>query len=192
MSLDDVPLTAAWRHLGTRHGFEAVSVRRPGRGYRLQGAATAVQDRQAWTIAYWIALDEHWVTERARVWGWSTRGACDRLLESVGPGGWHVDGRAAPGLDGCVDVDLEASACTNTVPIHRLGLEVGASADAPAAYVRADGGVERLEQTYARLEDDGECPRCEYRAPAFEFEARLVFDRAGLVLDYPGIAARAF
>jgi hypothetical protein len=28
-------------------------------------------------------------------------------------------------------------------------------------------------------------------APAFGFGARLVYDRSGLVLDYPGIAVRA-
>jgi uncharacterized protein len=52
-----------------------------------------------------------------------------------------------PGPDGCRDVDLEASPCTNTIPIHRLGLEAGDSADAPAAYVRwLDLSVQRLEQ----------------------------------------------
>jgi hypothetical protein len=31
----------------------------------------------------------------------------------------------------------------------------------------------------------------DYSAPAFEFSCRLVYDESGLVLDYPGIAARA-
>jgi hypothetical protein len=50
--------------------------------------------------------------------------------------------------------------------------------------------VERLEQTYARLPDDGEIARYEYVAPAFDFSAVLTYDRFGLVLDYPGIAVR--
>jgi hypothetical protein len=98
---------------------------------------------------------------------------------------------AAAWLDGCLDVDLEASATTNALPIHRLGLSVGGRADAPAAYVRAPTlRVERLEQTYARLPDDGEIARYEYVAPAFDFSAVLTYDRFGLVLDYPGIAVR--
>ena len=36
-------------------------------------------------------------------------------------------------LDGCIDVDLKSSCCTNTIPVHRLQLGVGQSADAPAA-----------------------------------------------------------
>jgi hypothetical protein len=33
--------------------------------------------------------------------------------------------------------------------------------------------------------------RYDYTAPAFEFRCELVYDAAGLVLDYPGIASRA-
>ena len=68
---------------------------------------------------------------------------------------------------------------------------MGGRANAPAAYVRAPTlRVERLEQTYERLPDDGERARYEYVAPAFDFSAVLTYDRFGLVLDYPGIAVR--
>jgi hypothetical protein len=73
-----------------------------------------------------------------------------------------------------------------------MGLRVGARSPAPAAYVRArDLGVERLEQEYVRACDDGRHQRYDYAAPVFDFAARLVYDEAGLVLDYPGIALRA-
>ena len=49
-----------------------------------------------------------------------------------------------------------------------------------AAYVRAvDLGVERLEQTYLRLDDR----RYHYASPRFGFECELVYDDSGLVLD---------
>jgi hypothetical protein len=112
-------------------------------------------------------------------------------LESDGTGRWRVDGRPAPLLDGCVDADLEASAFTNALPVNRLGLEVGQRADAPAAYVRAlDLRVERLEQQYTRLPDEGESSRYDYRAPQFDFAYVLVYDEFGLILDYPGLAVR--
>ena len=82
---------------------------------------------------------------------------------------------------------------TNALPIHRMGLRVGARASAPAAYVRAlDLGVERLEQDYARSADESCHQRYDYAAPVFGFACRLVYDESGLVLDYPGIAARTF
>ena len=80
---------------------------------------------------------------------------------------------------------------TNALPVHRLGLPVGGRATAPAAYVRArDLAVERLEQTYARVTDETSHQRYDYRAPAFEFACRLVYDESGLAIDYPGIAVR--
>ena len=74
-----------------------------------------------------------------------------------------------------------------------LGLEVGEDADAPAVYVRElDLSVERLEQRYARRPDDGPRRRYHYESPRFDFEAELVYDEAGLIIDYPGIGVRAF
>ena len=122
----------------------------------------------------------------------SAGGFCTALVEADGSGQWLVDGEPAPHLDGCRDVDLEASAVTNALPVRRLGLPLAAAAAAPAAYVRAVGlAVERLEQTYMRTTDEATCQRYDYTAPAFGFGARLVYDQAGLVLDYPGIAVRA-
>jgi hypothetical protein len=112
-------------------------------------------------------------------------------LEGDGSGGWLVDGVVAAQLAGCLDVDLEASAFTNALPVRRLDLGVGERADAPAAYVRAPAlGVERLEQSYARLEDDGKGSRYDYAAPDLDFACVLAYDAFGLVLDYPGIAVR--
>ncbi len=113
------------------------------------------------------------------------------LLEGDGAGAWLVDGRPTPELAGCLDVDLEASAFTNALPVRRLELGVGRQADAPAAYLRAlDLRVERLEQSYLRLPDDAGHSRYDYAAPEFDYRGELVYDRFGLVLDYPGIAVR--
>ena len=55
---------------------------------------------------------------------------------------WYVDGAHRADLDGLLDVDLEASAMTNTVPVHRTDLADRTAA--PAVYVRLDGSVRRL------------------------------------------------
>jgi hypothetical protein len=124
--------------------------------------------------------------------GRSPSGGHELALEADGAGSWRIGGAPAPHLDGCLDVDLEWSSLTNTFPVHRLGLEVGEAADVPAAWVRAlDLSVERLEQHYVRLDDDEDRERYHYAAPRFEFESELVYEEFGLVVDYPGIAARA-
>jgi uncharacterized protein len=187
----DLPATAAWRHLDARTGFEVLFLRGDADGYHVEGHSTAVEDGEAWGIRYAITLDASWATRSARITGRSAAGSHEVLLEGDGTGAWRVDGEPAPQLAGCLDVDLEASACTNAFPVRRLGLDVGQGADAPAVYVRAtDLRVERLEQTYVRLPDEGERSRYDYASPAFDFRAELVYDEFGLVLDYPGIAVR--
>lgn len=161
-------------------------------GLRFEGGSAAVEERDGWVVNYVVALDGDWVTRKAVVSARSRSGSHELTVEADGNGGWRIDGVTAPHLDGCLDVDLEASALTNAFPVHRLGLEVGQAADAPAAYVRAvDLTVERLEQRYVRLEDDGHGERYHYTAPRFEFECELEYDESGLVLEYPGIATRA-
>ncbi len=120
----------------------------------------------------------------------SARGVDAVELEHVGSQ-WFVDGQHEPLLDGCDDLDLEASACTNTFPLHRLALPVGGRADAPAVYVGGSQlGIGRLEQTYEHLDDRDGGSRYRYRAPQFSFETVIRFDAAGLVDDYPTIAER--
>ncbi len=115
----------------------------------------------------------------------------ERLVEGDGEGHWQVDGVEASHLDGCLDVDLESSAFTNALPVHRLGLAVGERAVAPAAYIRLTGDVDRLDQFYNRVDDDDGRQGYDYQAPTFDFRCRLVYDQSGLVLDYPGIAIRS-
>ena len=192
MSFSPLPVTAAWLHRDARQGFEVACFQPAGRGYVISGSTSAVEDGEAWIVSYEIRLDRAWRTRSARITGRSELGARRTRLDADGLGHWQVDGAAASHLDGCLDVDLESSAMTNTFPVHRMGLGVGARASAPAAYVRArDLSARRLEQEYVRACDEGRQQRYDYAAPVFDFAARLVYDDAGLVLDYPGIALRA-
>lgn len=192
MSFASVPATAAWQHLGARTGFEVVYFQASGGGWQIEGWTTAIEDGDTWAVEYAIQLDEGWTTRSARIRGRSPTGFCSTLLEADGAGRWLVDGDIAPHLDGCLDVDLESSAMTNALPVHRMNLPVAARAAVPAAYVRAVGlAVERLEQTYVRTPSEAAGQCYDYSAPAFDFGCRLVYDESGLLLDYPGIAARA-
>lgn len=185
------PGTAAWQHHDARHGFEVVYFERFDTGHRVRGCTTAVEDGESWVVDYTITVDGTWTTRSAEVNGRSSSGSRSTVLEADGAGRWLVDGEIAPNLDGCLDVDLESSAMTNALPVHRLNLLVGGRASAPAAFVRAlDLSVERLEQDYARTSDEGPFQRYDYAAPSFEVECRLVYDTSGFVRTYPGLAVR--
>jgi hypothetical protein len=186
-----LPPFAAWRHREAREGFEVVFFDAHDGGLRIQGHTAAVEAGAPFAVRCAIELDARWRTRAARVSGQSSHGPREVVLEADGDGGWRVDGRAEPQLDGCLDVDLESSALTNAFPVHRLGLAPGAAAEAPAAYVRAlDLSVGRLEQRYVRIDDGAGAQRYDYTAPAFDVRCELVYDEFGLVLEYPGLATR--
>jgi len=94
-------------------------------------------------------------------------------------GRWTVDGQAAPALRGCTDVDLGCSPSTNTLPIRRLRLAIGASHTIQAAWVRfPELTVAKAAQTYTRLDE------FTYRYASGDFEAELAVDDEGLVTTY--------
>ena len=178
----DLPAFAAWRFIGLIDGFEVVYIA-PG---RLRGHTSAVEDRQPYAVRYEIVFDDLWRTREARVASDTLAGPRETVLVSDGQGTWTVDGRPARHLDGLIDVDIEASACTNVLPVHRLALPPGEVVAASAAYVQAlDLTTRRLHQTYRRREDG----RFDYTSED-GFEAVLEYDASGLIVDYPGIATR--
>lgn len=187
MSFAAPPPVASWRHEGARAGFEVSFFSVDDGGPRVEGTTTATEDGRSWIVDYVIQLDESWLTRSARIVGRSGGSTVVTVIEADGLGNWRVDGVAAPRLRGCLDLDLEASAMTNTFPVHRLRLPAEQAVAAPAAYVRAVGlTVDRLEQTYSRSGQG----HYDYAAPAFDFACRLVYDQYGLIIDYPGIATR--
>ena len=188
---DELPPSAAWRHCDARDGFETVFASGHDGGRRLEGITAAVEDGVAWAVHYRIVVDARWHTRSAHVWCRAADGERSVTVGVDADSRWQVDGQPVPELDGCLDVDLEASACTNTFPVHRLGLAVGAGVDAPAAYVRAPGlEVVRLDQRYERLPDGSSGERYHYLCPAFDADYVLDYDTAGLIVTYPGLAER--
>lgn len=110
-------------------------------------------------------------------------------LRSDGHGRW-TDGTGAPlpELAGAVDVDLPITPFTNTLPIRRLGLAAGATAEIAVAYVRAPAlTVELDHQRYTCL-----APLRRYRYEAVDgtFTQEIEVDERGLVVTYPGLFRR--
>jgi hypothetical protein len=187
----DLPRSAAWRHVDAHEGFEVLFPRVDGDGLRLHGHIAVIEEGVACGLRYSLELDRDWTTRSAHVIARSPSGEYERRIERAADGALTVEGEGAPQLEGLVDVDLEGSAVTNALPVNRMRLDVGEKADAPAAYVRLpDLRVVRLDQTYRRIEDDGDRTRYEYEALEFDTRCVLVYDSSGLVLDYPGIATR--
>lgn len=160
-------------------GAERCIIRSTERGWILHGVVVVAYDGRLIDARYRIEVDDGWATRSVAV-------TVDELtqprrleLERAADDSWTIDGVAAPELDDCVDVDLGISPSTNTLPIRRLDLDVGAEAQIDVAWVRfPDLRVERGQQSYARIAADV------WRYRSGDFTAELTVDEAGLVTRY--------
>ena len=186
-------IDATWAHRDARQGHESATVRPHGAGHLLTGRTRAVEDGVAWTVTYRIDVDDRWRTVRAEVSEVVDGHEHHCVVESDGAGRWTVDDVHAPQVDGCIDIDLESSALTNTIFLHRVQPSTMGLHDAPAAFLRcAPLRLERIEQTYrrtTRAARPGEITFA-YTCPAFDTDIVLRFDSHGLVTEYPGLAVR--
>lgn len=90
-------------------------------------------------------------------------------------------------LADCTDIDIAVTPFTNTLPIRRLSLDVGESAEIDVAYVTVpDLTLSPAPQRYTRLNDRI------YRFESLDsgYTADITVDGNGLVTDYPGLFRR--
>lgn len=192
--LGPLPAFATYVHEGVRTGFEVVCFREPthdpGATLVIEGGTSAIEDGRPWTVHYQITVDADWRTTRATAVAASLSGRHE-LTVDVSDGRWWVDGTRRRDLDGCVDIDFEASVVTNTLAVHRIDLTSDAPVPVPAAFVRAgDLEVVRLEQTYRCSDLGTDRIVLDYTSTTFDFSCELIVDPSGLVVSYPGLGRR--
>ena len=147
-------------------------------GFELKGLLLQAHKDAPFVAHYTIRADAGWRTREVQV-ELQNGGRTSLSLSTDGAGHWTRDGERLGSLDNCLDVDLEWSPSTNTLPIRRLTLSPGESKAVNAAWVRFPSlDVERLEQTYERLDDR------RYRYRSGRFTAELLVDDDGLVSQY--------
>jgi hypothetical protein len=105
------------------------------------------------------------------------------------PGGpW--DG-SLPGLSEALDIDIQNSPLTNTMPILRHGFQRGGSGDFLMAFItipslRVEASPQRYE--HVRTTENGSVVR--YISRDGDFTADLELDEDGLLVHYPRLAKR--
>lgn len=173
-----------WRGIYMR-GHEACRLDQFGDEWRLEGTAVFSSDDLPCRLSYLIVCDLSWNTLRGSVSGWVGNESVNIEL-SVNSHRWQLNGTNISATDGCIDLDLNFSPVTNTLPIRRLNLEVGEQAEVKAAWLRFPTfELEPLSQVYTRVDEF----RYRYSSSGGEFVRDLTVNEAGLVTDYPGFWA---
>jgi uncharacterized protein len=147
--------------------------------------ATVEDERFAMTLK--IVCDLAW---RVRIVEAAVIGDDRRLsLTSDGEGHWRdANGKPLPLVDGAIDIDLPVTPFTNTLPIRRLNLKKGASADIRTVYITPPNfEIASDPQRYTCLEP---MRRYRYESLDSDFVAEIEVDDQGLVVTYPDLFRR--
>src|ERR687898_755083 len=162
---------SAWEKPGLGHLRLAVRES----GVVADGLVLGQAEGRPFRLAYDVRCDPYWRVRFVRV---GIPGEPPRVeLLSDGEGNWaEPDGQAVAYPEGCEYVDISETPFTNTLPIRRLGLAPGESAEIAVAYF---DGIELQPwpepQRYTRLE----------KGDSGGGERRLRLPRGGLQ-DTPG------
>jgi hypothetical protein len=185
----DLDRTLCWAPIGGA-GFEHLQLRAEEGGYVVRSIVLGIDDETPFRLQYKIKTDQDWRTRKVWVRAATPIGESALALRSDGHGNWrNEDGTELPDLLGCVDVDITVTPFTNTLPINRLRLTPGQSADIRVVYVTTPSlEISVSPQRYSRRGDS----EFFFESPAHDFTALLPIDGDGLVLDYPQLFRRAY
>jgi hypothetical protein len=174
-------------------GLEHFYLRRGNEEIIADGIVIGVEENVAFRIRYRIRCDL----------GWQVRNVFVRSLEenaqtlsfmADGSGNWtNESGHPISELAGCFDVDITATPFTNTLPIRRLGLTSGESAEIKVVYFRIpEMQVNAEPQRYTCLETSGAGGKYKFESLNDGFTAVITVDPDGFVEDYPGLFKRVW
>ena len=165
-----------WKRLD-RAGHEFCSLD----GTRLTGIAAIEHEGSPCGLAYEVVCDDSWRTRSTRVTGSVGGTVVDVDVVVSVDGTWTLNGEKITEVAGCLDVDLNFSPSTNTLPIRRLKPEVGEEVEVRAAWLTfPDFELEGIEQTYRRLDE------LTYQYSGGKFTAEVRVTAAGLATTYEG------
>lgn len=178
---------AAWRRVDVDHGLGFVTLVLEPDGSEAFGAEVVVDGTTSYSVNFSVAADA----------GWRSRSLVAEVLSAGRPrhvdltgdglGSWMVDGVHQPHLDGCLDVDIVSTPCTNTHAIRRLGLDVGESTDIKAAWVNVPSlTVTLANQRYTRLDVN----LYEFKSLGSGRAYEVSVDENDLIVDYQDFAER--
>ncbi len=176
-------------------GMEHVIVSADERGSRADGRLVLANQGLAGpglaSVRYELTCGPGWRVASLVITVTSATAEDALTLTATADGHWLADGRPQADLDGCVDVDINCTPLTNTLPIRRLDWSrTGTWHDLDVAYVSLpELSVRPTRQRYTLLSRD-ELNHALFRYESRSFVADLDVDGEGFVVDYPGIWRR--
>jgi hypothetical protein len=156
---------------------------------------TVLWENEAWTVSgvvgreqvqYILRLSPTWQVRQFILF--RDLDEPDLWLATDGGGRWgEMNGAHRVELDGCYDIDLACTPFTRSLPIHRLPLHVGHTADLTVIEVDVETlAVVPVQRRYTRVDTH----RWQVATDALDAIDEFEVDQHGLVLDQTGAFRR--
>ena len=180
------PLVARWQDWDGK-GIEHLVLREGARGIVAESVVVGSADSAPFALRYRIRCDKSWRVRSAEVGLIGSDGKVE--IAGDGKGNWSdASGKRLPKLAGAIDIDLSATPFTNTLPIRRLKVRAGQSAEIVTVYILAPALTMTTDpQRYTCLEP---LKRYRYESIDSDFTRDIEVDRRGMVITYPGLFRR--
>jgi hypothetical protein len=161
-------------------GLDRATLAPDPEGFRIAGTALMAEGGDSYDIRYSVQTDLRWRTRVVAAFVQGPEGERRLSLRSDEAGRWTMGDQRLDDLAAAIDVDFAFTPATNTLPIKRLDLQPGESADVTVAHIAFPGrSISLRAQTYERIGDHT------YRYTSGDFTVDLTVDD-GLITDYPG------
>jgi len=160
-------------------------------------------DPEPFRVDYRLEAVERFVTRELELTATTENWRRRVLLTHDGSGGWSAeveddgdipdgpwDGEL-PDLSGALDIDIQNSPLTNTMPILREGFREGGEGEFTMAFVLTPTlRVDESRQGYQHLRSTETGSVVRYLSLGSDFRADLELDQEGLLVFYPRLARR--
>jgi len=169
------------------HSLENCLVNRVDDGVEITSTILGTYDHIIYQVDYFIRLNSSWETTYFEIESRHSNQGIRFVFESTGAGTWMANGNVLPEFEGCMDIDIPLTPLTNTLPINRLNLKPWEEAEIQVLYLdllRQE--IKPVRQKYARVSEKV----YHYENVPNDFEADIIVDDMGFVVDYPTLFKR--
>lgn len=174
-------------------GLEHFYLRRSDDEILADGIVIGIEEQVAFRIRYTLRCDLKWQVRSVVVQSLEENEQTIRFV-SDGLGHWtNESGNPVPEFEACLDVDITATPFTNTLPIRRLGMMPGESAEIRVVYFTIpEMQVSVKPQRYTCLETSSAGGKYEFESLDDGFTVVITVDVDGLVEHYPELFKRVW
>jgi len=167
---------------------ESCLVRTTTFGHEVTSTIIGYYQGRIFKVDYLIKTNQRWETLIFEISGSYNDRSIVISFKGDGLGNWYRDGHEETQFKGCIDIDLPLTPFTNTLPVKRLQLKDGEQAEIRVIYIDllADE-IRPVKQKYVRRS----ATVYHYENVPNDFEADIVVDEFGLVVDYPTLFVRS-